>query len=141
MDITVYKNLLTSEQCDILEEYIDKRLETRPKFFGKDDILHDMITSLVNHFDYISAEVVSMNKDITPAVKHYDKPQNIDTHKLMIYVNGVSGTIFYDDEHNVIFESSFDRGTVVVFNLKYLHSSSNFEGKIKKTCGLRIKLF
>ena len=79
---------------------------------------------------------ITISKNNKPIPKHRDTKVSGETHKILIYLNNVSGTYFYIDGKEILVENKVNR--LVLFDINIEHKGQEFScDYIKKTIGFR----
>ena len=135
----VIDNFLSIEDLEMLLEYVENNGSAQSRFKSKDTANY-----MYTKYEYTFKElgILGLNDEITisnnnkPIPKHKDSKISGETHKILIYLNNVSGTYFYIDGKEILVENKVNR--LVLFDINIEHKGQEFSRDyIKKTIGFR----
>lgn len=151
-DILVFPGLFSEEQCVEMEGYLAELVAEhkaqRLILPGvKDSPLHALVRKMLPVPGAMFEEFVTFSEEDLEVEPHYDEVKNGETHKLLLFLDTVAGTRFwetkeeYQKKHCPLVVGPA-RGTVVIFPMSLYHDSARYEPQysIKRTLGLRMSL-
>jgi hypothetical protein len=150
-EILVFPGLISEEDCaamdDYLEELVAREGAPRRIVSERDSPLHRLLGGAVQRVVPSGVEFlewVTFSKEAVEVSPHYDSSKGRETHKVLLFLDGVAGTRFWETQ--AAFQAGecplrlpAARGTVVVFPMALYHDSDAYQpqGAIKSTLGLR----
>ncbi len=140
MSIQTFPTLLSQNECNELETYIDNF--GKLSFMGNNPHVENFFIEKI--FPRLpvslkSCQIVSWDISDNVVPFHIDGAINDDTHKLLIYLSEGPGTDFCRATGVIVHTVPGNLGTGVLFDLCMHHKGCNNLTTIKKTCGLRVK--
>lgn len=138
----VIDNFLSIEDLEMLSEYVDNNDSAQSRYKSK-EIANYINTNYVDKFKELGilgiSDDITISKNNKPIPKHRDNKVSGETHKILIYLNNVSGTYFYIDGKEILVENKVNR--LVLFDINIEHKGQEFSGDyIKKTIGFRTEV-
>ena len=135
----VIDNFLSIEDLEMLSEYVDNNDSAQSRYKSK-EIANYINTNYVDKFKELGilgiSDDITISKNNKPIPKHRDNKVSGETHKILIYLNNVSGTYFYIDGKEILVENKVNR--LVLFDINIEHKGQEFSRDyIKKTIGFR----
>lgn len=151
-DILVFPGLFSEEQCVEMEGYLAELVaEHKTQRFilpgVEDSPLHALVREVLPVPGATFEGFVTFSEEDVEVEPHYDEVKNGETHKLLLFLDTVAGTRFwetkdeYQKKHCPLLVGPA-RGTVVIFPMSLYHDSARYEPQysIKRTLGLRMSL-
>jgi hypothetical protein len=151
-EILVFPGLFSEEQCVEMEGYLAELVAEykaqRLILPGvKDGPLHALVREVLPVPGATFEEFVTFSEEDVEVEPHYDEVKNGETHKLLLFLDTVAGTRFwetkeeYQKKHCPLLVGPA-RGMVVIFPMSLYHDSARYEPQysIKRTLGLRMSL-
>ena len=135
----IIDNFLSIEDLEMLSMYVDNNGSAQSRCKSK-EIADYINTNYVDKFKELGilgiSDDITISKNNKPIPKHRDKKLSGETHKILIYLNNVSGTYFYIAGKEILVESKLNR--LVLFDIYIEHRGQEFScDNIKKTIGFR----
>jgi len=151
-EILVFPGLFSEEQCVEMEGYLAELVaENKAQRLilpgVEDGPLHALVREVLPVPGATFEEFVTLSEEDVEVEPHYDEVKNGETHKLLLFLDTVAGTRFwetkeeYQKKHCPLVVGP-GRGTVVIFPMSLYHDSARYEPQysIKRTLGLRMSL-
>jgi hypothetical protein len=151
-EILIFPGLLIEEQCldmeSFLAELVAEHKTQRYIVPGVGDSpLHALVKRMLPVPGATFEEFVTFSEEDVEVDPHYDEVKNGETHKLLLFLDTVAGTRFWESKEsyrkkNCPLVVGPARGTVVIFPMSLYHDSARYEPQysIKRTLGLRMSL-
>lgn len=151
-EILVFPRLLSDAQVSVMESFLSdlvhEHSEQRMILEATEaSPLHGLIKDILPISDVHFENYVTFSEENVEVNPHFDAIKGGETHKLLLFLDEVAGTRFWESKNN--FEKNHcplvvkpSRGTVVIFPMSLYHDSERFQPRhsIKRTLGLRIRL-
>jgi len=151
-EILIFPGLFSEEQCLDMEGYLAELVaehKTQRHIVPgvNDSPLHALVKRMLPIAEATFEEFVTFSEEDVEVDPHYDEVKNGETHKLLLFLDTVAGTRFWESKEtyrkkNCPLVVGPARGTVVIFPMSLYHDSARYEPQysIKRTLGLRMSL-
>ncbi len=149
-EILVFPALLSEGDCGRMEAYLAELVaehkEQRKIVEAPDSPLHALARAVLPVPGVAFTDHVTFSEEDLEVDPHYDAVMAQETHKLLLYLDEVAGTRFWETKEafhrdQCPLEVAPGRGTVVIFPMSLYHDSGRFPpSSTKRTLGLRMML-
>lgn len=137
-EILVFPGLISEDDCRHLGAYLDELVarenNTRRVVPDLDSPVHRVLGGAVQAVVPMEVKLldyVSFGKEAAMVWPHYDEPYGNETHKILLFLDGVAGTRFWESREayrggECPVNVPGARGTVVIFPMPLYHDSMAF---------------